>query len=174
MNATCSPFSIATSAASSATIVLPAPTSPCSSRFIGVGRCMSSTISFSALRCPSVSLNGRMRARRFADAIVDLDRPRLRLADRRALAQHQAQLEQEELLEDQPHLRGCPERVQLIGRCVQLAENASSISAARRSGRLRRRRTSSGNGSGRSAGSRASTSNTSRRCIFGVIAPAFS
>ena len=58
MNATCSPFSIATSAASSATIVLPAPTSPCSSRFIGCGRCMSSTISLSACRCPGVSLNG--------------------------------------------------------------------------------------------------------------------
>ena len=60
MNATCSPFSMATRAASRATIVLPAPTSPCSRRFIGVLRCMSSTISFSAPRCPSVSLNGRI------------------------------------------------------------------------------------------------------------------
>ncbi len=45
MNATWKPFSIATSAAISATIVLPEPTSPCSSRFIGCGRCMSATIS---------------------------------------------------------------------------------------------------------------------------------
>ncbi len=61
MNATWNPFSIATSAASSATIVLPAPTSPCSSRFIGSGRCMSVTISRSATFCPSVSLNGSTR-----------------------------------------------------------------------------------------------------------------
>ena len=59
MNATCRPFSRATSAASRATIVLPAPTSPCSRRFIGWGRCKSSTISFSACRCPGVSLNGK-------------------------------------------------------------------------------------------------------------------
>ena len=58
MNATCRPFSIATSAASSATMVLPAPTSPCSSRFIGCGRCRSSTISLSACFCPAVSRNG--------------------------------------------------------------------------------------------------------------------
>ena len=45
MNATCRPFSIATSEAISATMVLPAPTSPCNSRFIGCGRCMSVTIS---------------------------------------------------------------------------------------------------------------------------------
>ena len=45
MNATWKPFSIATSAAISATIVLPEPTSPCSSRFIGASRCMSATIS---------------------------------------------------------------------------------------------------------------------------------
>ena len=48
MTATWRPFSIATSAATSATIVLPEPTSPCSSRFIGCGRCMSATISLSA------------------------------------------------------------------------------------------------------------------------------
>ncbi len=45
MNATWKPFSIATSAAISATIVLPEPTSPWSSRFIGCGRFMSPTIS---------------------------------------------------------------------------------------------------------------------------------
>ena len=39
-------------------MVLPAPTSPCSSRCIGQVRCMSATISASASRCPSVSLNG--------------------------------------------------------------------------------------------------------------------
>ena len=71
MNATCRPFSIATSAASSATIVLPAPTSPCSSRFIGCGRCRSSTISFSACRCPVGQPERQHAPRRLADAIVD-------------------------------------------------------------------------------------------------------
>ena len=52
MNATWRPFSIATIAASSATIVLPAPTSPWSRRCIGGGRSMSSTISLSAPFCP--------------------------------------------------------------------------------------------------------------------------
>ena len=56
MNATCRPFSIATIAASSATIVLPAPTSPCSSRCIGCGWRMSSTISFTACRWPGRQL----------------------------------------------------------------------------------------------------------------------
>ena len=122
MNATCRPFSIATSAASSATMVLPAPTSPCSSRFIGVARCMSSTISFSAVRCPSVSLNGRMLradSRMRSSTWIDA---RLRLADRRALAQHQPELEQEELLEDEPDLRRRSECVQLIGRRVRGGE----------------------------------------------------
>ena len=35
MNAVCSPFSAAITAATAATTVLPDPTSPCSSRFIG-------------------------------------------------------------------------------------------------------------------------------------------
>ena len=45
MKATWKPFSSATSAASSATIVFPDPTSPWSSRFIGWGRFMSWMIS---------------------------------------------------------------------------------------------------------------------------------
>src|SRR2546430_2769485 len=66
MNATCSPFSIATSAASSATIVFPAPTSPWSSRFIGCGRCKSSTISLSACFWPFVNRNDPSRVDRLA------------------------------------------------------------------------------------------------------------
>ncbi len=66
---------------------------------------MSVTISRSAIFCPSVSLNGRTLARRFADAIVDDDRdPRLAIGRVPALAQHEAGLEQKELLEDQPLL----------------------------------------------------------------------
>ena len=45
MNATWKPFSMATIAAISATIVFPDPTSPCRSRFIGDIRCRSATIS---------------------------------------------------------------------------------------------------------------------------------
>ena len=45
MNATWKPFSIATRAANQRNVVLPEPTSPWSSRFIGTGRFMSSTIS---------------------------------------------------------------------------------------------------------------------------------
>src|SRR3954469_17965091 len=118
MNATCRPFSIATSAASSATIVLPAPTSPCSSRFIGCGFCRSSTISFSDWFCPLVSRNGspardgarggtperQHRAPRVADAIVEEDGQRLLLGRRRVAAREHAHLEDERLLEDQAAL----------------------------------------------------------------------
>ena len=58
MKAACNPFSIATSAARSATMVLPDPTSPCSSRFIGCVRRRSSTISFNACRWWPVRRNG--------------------------------------------------------------------------------------------------------------------
>ena len=44
-----------------ATTVLPLPTSPCSSRFIGNGRAMSPAISSIACRCPAVSSNGNSR-----------------------------------------------------------------------------------------------------------------
>ena len=47
--------------ASRATMVLPEPTSPCTSRFIGWGDCMSAAISRSTRLCASVRRNGRMR-----------------------------------------------------------------------------------------------------------------
>ena len=58
MNATCRPDSIACSAASAAMIVLPLPTSPCSSRCIGVVRFRSWLISRQTRSCARVSLNG--------------------------------------------------------------------------------------------------------------------
>ena len=123
MNATCRPFSIATSAASSATIVLPAPTSPCSSRFIGCGRCRSSTISLSAVRCPGVSLNGSTwRADSRMRSSTD-DRHRLALGCRRPAAGHHPHLKQKRLLEDQPPLRRRGEPVQLLERTCRPAGN---------------------------------------------------
>ena len=63
-----------------------------------------------------VSRNGRtLRARR-ADLVGDLHRTRLQIGFRAPLAQDQAELEEEELLEDHPPLRGRPERVQLFDR----------------------------------------------------------
>ena len=71
MNATCRPFSIATTAASSATMVLPAPTSPCSSRFIGSGAACPSTISLERRLLAGGELERQHPPRRLADAIVD-------------------------------------------------------------------------------------------------------
>ena len=51
---------MAITAASAATMVLPLPTSPCSSRFIGLGCFMSLAISWITRRCAPVGLNGSM------------------------------------------------------------------------------------------------------------------
>ena len=58
MNATCRPLSIACSAASAATIVLPEPTSPCRRRCIGMARFRSWLISRHTRSCARVSVNG--------------------------------------------------------------------------------------------------------------------
>ena len=73
---------MATSAAISATMVLPDPTSPCSSRFIGCGRFMSSTISRDDLLLIAGQLEWQHAPRRFADLVGDDDRPRLALGVR--------------------------------------------------------------------------------------------
>ena len=119
MNATCSPFSIATSAASSATIVLPAPTSPCSSRFIGCGRCRSSTISFSACFWPFVSLNGSTRRAESRMRSSTRDRHRLLLRRRRLAPRQHAHLKQKRFLENQPPLRRRREAVQRVDRRIR-------------------------------------------------------
>ena len=114
ITAACSPFSIATSAASSATMVLPEPTSPCSRRFIGRGRCRSSTISLSACRWSPVRRNGSTSsaARRIRSSTAMV----VGLAQRVGLAplQRQAELKHEELLEDQPPLGRRPVQVEII------------------------------------------------------------
>ena len=56
--AACLPASTACSIARSATTVLPAPTSPCTSRFIGCRPARSAAISSPTACCPAVSANG--------------------------------------------------------------------------------------------------------------------
>ena len=118
MNATCRPFSIATSAAISATMVLPAPTSPCSRRFIGCGRCMS----VDDLRECRLLIARQLERQHAPDGLPvlvgDDDGARLALGVRAAPPQHDAELEEEELFEDQPAVRGRTKRVQLVDRRV--------------------------------------------------------
>ena len=93
--------------ASRATIVLPEPTSPCTRRFMGCGDCMSSAISRSTRFWAPVRRKGRMRFTASRVAVGDLERRsplRARLAA--LLRSGQAELEEEELLEDQPQVRG--------------------------------------------------------------------
>ena len=68
------PCATASSMAYTATTVLPLPTSPCNSRFIGIGPAMSAAISAIAFSWPAVSSNGnsrRIRASIFAVASSD-------------------------------------------------------------------------------------------------------
>ena len=118
MNATCRPFSIASTDASSATIVLPDPTSPCSSRFIGCG-----TLHVLADVLQRLPLSGRQvkwqhGAHHLADPVVHLDGESLALGIRFATPQQQAHLKPKELLEDQAALRRCAERIELVQRSI--------------------------------------------------------
>ena len=64
IKAHCHPASMQTAAASAATTVLPAPTSPCNKRCMGTGRLMSSAISRLTRSCAPVNANGRLRSKR--------------------------------------------------------------------------------------------------------------
>ena len=102
---------MAITAASAATIVLPLPTSPCSSRFMGRGSFISSAISLITRFCALGGLERQHRLDLLAHAVVELERdagqrPRL------APLQRDAAFQPEELLEDQPELRRRAERVQ--------------------------------------------------------------
>ena len=68
INAHCQPASMQTAAASAATTVFPAPTSPCSKRCIGVWRAMSKAISSLTRACAPVRANGRAACRRWRSA----------------------------------------------------------------------------------------------------------
>ena len=129
MNATCRPFSIATRADSSATMVLPAPTSPCSRRFIGCGFCRSSTISFERVLLPGGQLERQDAPRRLADPIVHLRHDRLALLGDGLPPRGNTGLKQKRFLEDEPLLRRRREPVQRVDRRVGGRECAA-ISAA--------------------------------------------
>ncbi|KAG1436447.1 hypothetical protein G6F56_013552 [Rhizopus delemar] len=70
-NATCLPCSTASIAASAATTVLPEPTSPCTSRSIGLGRDRSSRICLNTRACAPVSANGSC----FSSALASVPGP---------------------------------------------------------------------------------------------------
>ena len=174
MKATCRPFSIATSAAISATIVLPDPTSPCSSRFIGCGRCMSVTISRITVFWSPVSLNGRIRRTASRMSSVTTTGAALALGVGAAPPQDDPELKEEELLEDQPAVRGRAERVQLAR-----SRRPARESAPARARRGDRSASAAGarpraSGSGSCAGIACSAWCTSVRCIFAVSWPVFS
>ena len=102
---------MAMTAASAATSVLPLPTSPCSSRFMGCGACMSFAISPSTRFCAPVGLKGSMalifsRTRSFSSKAMPGSSARF------ALLERQSAFEPEELFEDQPELRGRAESIQ--------------------------------------------------------------
>ena len=92
-------------------MVLPLPTSPCSRRFIGLGRAISSAISFSTRFCALVGLNGSsfLICSRTRSVSCELDaRQRARLLP----LDLEPAFQPEELFEDQPELRGRTEVVQ--------------------------------------------------------------
>ena len=122
MNATCRPFSIASSAASSATIVLPEPTSPCSSRFIGCGFCMVLDDVLQRLALAAREVKREHASQRLANSIVHLDREALALGIALPPSQQQADLKAKEFLQDQSTLCRRPEAVEKRERLVGLRE----------------------------------------------------
>ena len=100
------PPSTATSRAATATTVLPEPTSPCSSRCMGSGPARSSRMAAMARRWAAVGLKGRPstnRSSRVGDPSSRATTCRMPRASslQAALAQHQGQLQAEQLVEGQ-------------------------------------------------------------------------
>ena len=101
ISAPCRPASTARRSVASATTVLPEPTSPCSSRCIGVVRARSRSISAIARSCASVSVNGSTSRYR----VEELAGRRQRLRDEPLAlgrAARERELEDEELVEGEP------------------------------------------------------------------------
>ena len=157
----CPPWT-AVSMAATATTVLPTPTSPWSRRCIGWGPARSAVISAMASRWPSVSSKGRPSTNRPTST------PRRVVADAAGgalvglLAQHQRQLDPQQLVEHQP----------LAGDGVLLGATPAGgcpVKAAVRSTRSKRSRTASGTGSRKST-VRRSASATQPAEVAGVEA----
>ena len=107
MSAPWYPPCTAMSSAASATTVLPEPTSPCRSRCIGTGLARSPWITSSVVLVRGELVRQRAEEAREQLAVhLVLDAAALRLD--RALAQHERDLDAEELVEAQPPLRLAP------------------------------------------------------------------
>ena len=125
------PASATAIAASSATTVLPLPTSPCSRRCIGCGRARSARSSSQTRCCARVSRNGRPADGRARPAAVSRDRDR-RIARPALAPQREAELEQVELLEHQPRVGGAGagaqrRQVAVERRLMQLAQRLRGL-----------------------------------------------
>ena len=149
---------------------MPAPTSPCSSRFIGCGRCMSSTISLSAAAWPGGQLERQHAPERVADAIVH-DASTAPCARRPIRASAAA---------GRPGTGRTPRRSAAAARASERVERVDGRAGRREVHADRARRRRPGKPQARAdivraadrrgpAAAASSASATSRRCIFGVI-----
>ena len=132
MNATCRPFSIATSAASSATIGLAGADVALQQPVHRLGPLHVRDDFAQRVLLPGRQPERQHLARRLANAIVDDHRLRLAIRRLLPLAQDQPGLEQEELLEDQPLLRGATRNAFSASTSVPAAGKCASASAWRR------------------------------------------
>ena len=108
------PFSRTTTIARSATSVLPEPTSPWTSRFMGWGERRSSAISRSTRLCAPVSGKGRIRFTASRAASRTSKAARFLSARSAAAAPGEAELEEEQLLEDEAHVARRAEAVEEV------------------------------------------------------------
>ena len=147
--------------AAKATAVFPLPTSPWSSRFIGSGRPMSRAISPSARSWAPVSVNGSREIARDT-AAGEASKAIPALGADAAPAPGERELQEEQLLEDEPPERGRRARRREgevgAGAAGSAPRGAPAPGRAARGGRARR--------AGRSSGTSGASSSTSRFISF--------
>ena len=171
MNATWRLFSIATSAAMSATIVFPDPTSSLQKAVHRLRQFHVADDLGNGLFLIAGQLERKHAACGFANLLGDDDGSALPIRVG-SPPQQDAQLKEEELFEDEAPVRSernafsASRLVPSGGKCTSASARADP-SGARAGGRR-------GRGSGNSCGSCASTWNTSVRCILVVSVPVFS
>ena len=95
------------------TIVLPEPTSPCSSRFIGLVVANSAVTTPSTSRCPAVSSNGSRPISACGQPVVAMRRGRPGFAEFTMPALGQRPLHADRFVEPQPLTGGLPLRFPL-------------------------------------------------------------